>query len=82
MIKITLDDQSFHGEPALGTTLGDFLASQGLSPTEIVFDAKGRPLATAYTLVHSVQGQGFSVQGEVKEARDALTIDEIMTATV
>lgn len=82
MIKITLDGQCYQGEPTLGTTLRDFLADQGLSPTEIVFDMDGRPLATDYTLAHSVQGQEFSLRGEVKEATSALTIDEIITATV
>ena len=82
MMKITLDGQCFQGETALGTTLRDFLTDQGLSPTEIVFDMDGRPLATDYTLVHSVQGQEFSLHGEVKEATGALTIEEILTATV
>lgn len=82
MIKITLDDQSFHGEPALGTTLGDFLTGHGLPATEIVFNGEGRPLATAYTLVHSVNGQALSVKGVVEAAKGALTVDEIITATV
>jgi sulfur carrier protein ThiS len=82
MIKITLDDQSYQGEPALGTTLADFLAERGLTPTEIVFNTEGRPVATAYTLVHSVNGQAFSLQGELKQATGALTVDEITAAKV
>lgn len=82
MIKITLDDQSYQGEPALGVTLAGFLAGQGLSPAEVVFNAEGQPVATAYTMVHSLHGQAFSSQGEVKEAISALTIDEILAAIV
>ena len=82
MIEIILDEQSFRGEPTLDTTLGDFLTGQGLPATEIVFNAEGRPVATAYTLVHSVNGQVLSSKGRMEPAKGALTVDEVVAATV
>ena len=82
MTILTLDGQSYQGECDLGTSLEDFLRSHGGPSAELIFDADGTPFAPRYTLAHAVNGKAFTLKGEVGEAVAALTIDQLMTATV